>query len=241
MLNEVAHDIWLESKAAHVIRQYTLPAGERYLDLPDTDIIFFANLQVRTQDAPLSPPNEAGIYDSDTSPRYTKEKTYQKNIEEGGGYYQDIGDRYAREHVTTEFRNGRYRIQAISEFEDGDVLHAHCIVHQPRYAWLLVGTSTDPMSHLGTDSNYLALDPSDPSLQNDLIWEPFKMAFITGTAYRAAEQHYRYVQDRSTLFVAQSNKQLYYDRYLPSAIHYIHSLKDSTSTLQLRPFRYLDE
>lgn len=226
--NDVAHDLWSGSKACHVVREYVLPSGESYFDLAEDDIIEFVSIQIRAKDTAVNTPEEP-IFRTDTAVYPQQEKPPLQNIEEGLGLWQNVGNTSRRQHLTPEFRNGRYRIHSPQRFSDGQVLTLHLVVTSPHYIWL----------------DKAVVDPTDPNVTVDLtdaerIWEPFRNLFIEGVTWRAARRMINFTKDNRTS-IWQSAQQLYFSKYLPDAIHFVHSLKDSASVLHVEPFRYLDE
>lgn len=237
-LNAVAHEIWFRSKAAHVIRQYQLTEGEKRFVIPDTDIIRFSMIQMRFADAPASD-NVANLYDVEENPLYLKEKAPQQDVEEDIGYYLDRGDLQENFHAWIEFHNGQYTIHSNIKFAARMILHVYAIVHSPRYTWIVAPNAGWP--NTPTDAEVLT-DLGNGNLtsaQAQLIWEPFQNVFIEGVLWRAAQQHMVYVKDRQRTQIYSDSRSEYYRRYLPDAIHFIHSLKDATSASHIRPFHYL--
>jgi len=235
-LNDIAQELWFRSKALHVVRDYPLPVGEHYFDLPDRDVISFAAVYIfETANDRSQITDEPAAWDASLAPTWQKEKSYRKNVEEGVGWYMDIGDIVTRAHVTHEYRNGQYRIHSTLPFEDNQYLRAHCIVHNTRYAWQFI-TGADQLGNNPSDKDLV-----DNQLEAQIVWEPLRNLFISGVVWRAAERHNRYVQNGHLAQTISRHMSLYYDRYLPDAIHYIHSMRDASSTMQVRPFRYLDE
>lgn len=235
-LNNVAHDLWFESKAAHTIRQYALTEGERKITLPDRDIIAFHILQVRKSDSPAAV-DAADVYDPNEAPTYIREKSPQQDIEEGPAYYQDIGATNALYHMTPELHNGVYTIHSSLPFAAGLVLQAYAYVTQPMLSWQLIplaGTRRQQITP--TEAEMLAA-----SLDSNLVWDPFVNMFVTGITWRAAEQHRQYVKNNEIQTLYRDNKDLYFKHYLPKCVHFIHSLKDSTAGIQVRPFHYLED
>lgn len=234
-VNDVGHDIWLRSKAMHAIRHYPLPEGARAYELPDTDILEFAELQVRTiSPPPAYPPpegdSEPEIYDDSHTPVHQQEKPVHQNISEGLGLWTNVGNTLPHTHLTIELRGGRYVILSPRPFEASQVLHAHAVIHSPRYAWLDAAAAHDPTA---TESYEETLASS--------IWEPLRNVFIEGCTWRAARRLSNYTQDPVRRQIWNDARDLYYRMYLPDTIHFIHALKDGSSVLHVRPGRYLDE
>lgn len=230
-VNDVAHDLWSGSKAAHVVREYLLPSGISYMDLPHDDIIEFVSLQIRAKNTPLNPPDdEQGTFSTDALVAPQMEKPPYRNIEEGYGIWKNIGSVYPKQHLTPEFRNGRYRIHSPVNFTGSEVLTAHCVIHSARYQWLLRTAAVDPTA--GDTNIYI---------DDERIWEPFRNLFIEGCTWRAARRTLNFTMDATRTRIQNDARDMYYKKYLPDAIHFVHSLKDSTAALHVIPFRYLDE
>lgn len=241
-VNDVAQDLFLDAKASHVARAYLLPDGEYFFDIPDRDIISFAFVQFRWPSVlpGVTGASEPEPYDPDKGPERVKEKDLQKNIADFTGRYEDIGDIEDTYHVTPEIQNisGKWRVTSARKFTAGMTLHAHCITTQPRMSWTQDPTmqSGDPLSHDPVEANLIS-----NNLDTQVVWEPFRNLFQYGVTWRAALRHLRYVKDPSVSVVLQTAQGLYYNRYLPQATHYIHRMKDASSTMNMRPFRYLPE
>lgn len=239
-LNDSAHDLWFRSKAAHVVRQYILPEGEKKFTIPDTDIIRFGLIQFRKKSIPADD-NVANLHDPDESPVSLTEKPGQQDIEEGYGVFLDRGGLQEDYHVTLDFNNGTHVLRSNRNFTEGMLLHAYCIVHSPHFAWIVVPSPDAVWPDTPTDVEVRDAVASGaiPAETSNLIWEPFRNLFTSGVIWRAAEQHMRYVKDRSIQSIYQNHMNLYFRNYLPKATHYIHTLKDSTSAMRMRPFHYL--
>lgn len=226
-VNDVGHDLWSGSKAAHALRTYPLPAGRSYLDLEHDDIIEFASLQIRTADD--GGDSEPAIVPASGTAYLVREKPAEQSIRQGQGSWREIGEAQRHLALTPEFRDGRYRIHAAYPFQTGWFLMAHCVIHAPRYVWL----------------DAAVVDPTDEELDLDLtdterIWEPFRNLFIEGVTWRAARRMTGIAKDARAQ-IWRDSQQLYYSKYLPDAIHFVHSLKDGTSVLRVEPFNYLPE
>lgn len=243
-LNATAHEIWFRAKAAHVVRQYALPVDEKKFTIPDTDIIRFAMIQLRFANAPAGE-NIANLYDVEETPLYIKEKSPQIDVEEDFGYWLDRGDLQENFHAWIEFHNGQYTIHSNIKFSSGMVLHLYAIIHSPHFTWIVVpesgGAITPVWGQTPTDSEVRAAVAAGdiPASSSNLIWEPFRNVFVEGVLWRAAQQHMRYVKDSSISRIYSDAERRYYRQYLPDAVHFIHSLKDSTSASHIRPFHYL--
>jgi hypothetical protein len=225
-VNDVAMDIWKDSKATHTVREYALPNGAMFFDLPEDDIIEFVSLQTRVK---TIPDLNVGIYsqDQDVIPRNDKPALQQ--IEEGIGTWRNIGQRWGHSYYTLELRNGRYRVQTAIPFSGDLILTAYAVIHSPRYVYPVADDYFDPV--LG-----VAGTPND----NDRIWEVLRSVFIEGGTYRAANRALNFTKSSSHASIAAKAEQRYHT-YLKDAIHYIHSLKDSTIGLAVEPFRYCEE
>lgn len=235
-MNDVGHDIWFKTNAMHRIRQYALTADTRTFMLPDVDIIEFVELQVRTVTVPPVPgATEPEIYNPDETPIHQQEKSVHSNIAEGLGIWANVGNTVAHHHLTIEFRNGQYVILSPRVFAANEVLHVHAIIHSPRYAWLDQVADINPAT--GLDSDGAAFTESLTSS----LWEPLRNAFTEGCTWRAARRLSNFTKDNVRLRIWEDAKGLYYNRYLPDAIHFINSLKESSSVLHVAPARYLDE
>jgi hypothetical protein len=240
-LNDTAHEIWFRSKAAHVVRQYELPEDEKSFAIPDNDVIRFGLIQYRFgEEVGLS--DYMNLHDPEQRPIHLQEKPAQQDIEEGYGYFHNRGALQEDYHITLDFNNGTHVLRSNRKFGKGMLLHAYCIIHSPHYSWVVVPDSENPAwGQTPTDQEVRdavasgALDAGT----SQLIWEPFRNTFISGVVWRAAEQHMRYVKDRSVQEIYKNHMGLFYKMYLPRTIHYIHTLKDDTSMMRMRPFHYL--
>lgn len=225
--NDVAYDIWFESKAMHAVRQYALPEGEQLFTFPDTDIIQFVEVQLREGEA-KGPPADDGegeqpVYDAAQNPVHVEEKPLHANLREGLGIFRNRGQRHAHTYLTYEFRNGRFVALAPRPFEAGQFLHAHCVISGERYE---------------------VLDLWDGDLElttANTIWEPLRNVFIEGVTWRAARRLSNHSKDPMRTQIWKDSQSLYYGRYLPQAISYIHQIKDGTSVLFVRGSRFMEE
>lgn len=223
-VNDVAMDVWTESKAMHKIRQYTLPAGARTFEVPDIDIIYIVTMQVRRGTPPAEGEPEAEAYDPSESPIHVQEKSIDQNLRQGFGSYENQGQERPNTYVTLEFRNGRHVVHSPQPFESGSILHLQCVIHSSRYNWL------------DTDAENF-----EETLDNS-IWEPLRNAFIEGVTWRAARRALNYAKDPMRQQIMRDAQNLYYNRYLPMAVRYINGLKDLTSAMYIEPFSiYTDE
>jgi hypothetical protein len=235
-MNDVGHDIWLKSKAMHQIRHYPLAEGLRAFVIPDTDIIEFVELQVRTVSTTPQPGDpEPEIYDSTQTPVHQQEKSVHQNIAQGQGIWTNVGNVIPHHHLTIEFRNGQYFILSPRPFHAGAVLHVHAVIHSPRYAWLDQVSAVDPVT--GLDGDGAAFTET----LSTALWEPLRNVFTEGCTWRAARRLSNFTQDVTRRKIWDDAKDLYYNMYLPDAIHFIHSLKESSSVMHVAPGRYLDE
>jgi hypothetical protein len=233
-MNDVGHDIWLKSKAMHRIRHYALPQDARTFIIPDTDIIEFVELQVRTTAVQAGDP-EPEIYNDSQTPVHQQEKSVHQNISEGQGIWTNVGNIIPHHHLTIEFRNGQYLVLSPRPFLSGEVLHVHAVIYSPRFAWLEQASAVDPVT--GLDGEGVAFTETlDVSL-----WEPLRNAFIEGCTWRAARRISNFTQDPTRRKIWDDSRNMYYGTYLPDAIHFIHSLKDGTAVMHVAPGRYLDE
>lgn len=220
-VNDVAMDIWTESKAMHAIRQYQLPEGARMYELPDVDIIHFMEIQVR-RGAPAAE-GEAEIYNPDESPIHVEEKPVHQNLRQGFGVWRNQGHDRPHTFVTLEFRNGRHVVHSPQPFEAGTMLHVQCVIHSPRFDWL--DTTAEDF---------------EESLDNS-IWEPLRNVFIEGVTWRAARRAINYAKDSARQRIMDNAQTLYFKQYLPAAIRYINGLKDLTSPMFIEPFDFMPE
>ncbi|MBE0645409.1 MAG: hypothetical protein IH600_15100 [Bacteroidetes bacterium] len=222
-LNDVAYDIWFESKAMHAIRQYALPEGEQLFTFPDTDIIQFVELQLREGTPAAEEDGEQPIYDSTANPIHVEEKPVHQNIREGLGIFRNLGQRHTHRYFTVEFRNGQFVILVPRPFEANQYLQAHCVI---------------------TGEMYQILDLWDEDLElttANTIWEPFRNVFIEGVTWRAARRLSNHSKDPTRRQIWNDSQNLYYSRYLPDAINYVHQFKDGSSVMMIRASRFLEE
>lgn len=241
-LDDTAAELWMKAKAIHVVRDYTLPDECLVYEITDTDIIRFVLLQLKSGDVESDPPS----YDPETDSDYIKEKPQFPNIQEGGGQFMDVGEPNYEQvlHVTPEFINNRYVIRFPYVVPGGTILRVHAVIHGNRYQWQDITTEIGNTVGGEIVSFSTANNPTDAQLDEldldrQILWEPLRNMWISGVTWRAALRHFRYTQDQSTMTIANKYQEMFYRRYLPDSIHYIHSLKDATAPLHIRPFQYL--